>query len=162
MNDRKPAKPVRKNITATVKFFDEAKGFGFVSPADGSPDAFVHISVLQDTSYQEFTEGMRINCDLADGDRGPQVVAILEPDDNQESEAATSFNIEVEGVVTTYVPEHKYGFVTPDEGGVDVFIHIDMLERSEVSLDDFGVDTHVKCVVRKGVKGPIADSLEVI
>ncbi|USG63273.1 cold shock domain-containing protein [Sneathiella marina] len=63
--------------------------------------------------------------------------------------------------MTTYVPEHKYGFVTPDEGGKDVFIHIDMLERSDVKMDDFGLDTHVKCVVRQGVKGPIADNLEV-
>ena len=134
MNDRKPSKPVRKNISATVKFFDEAKGFGFVSPADGSPDAFVHISVLQNTSYQELQEGMQILCDLADGDRGQQVVAIHEPEEEEEE-----------------VPV-----------GVDVFIHINMLERSDIDLENFGIDTRVKCVVRMGVKGPIADSLEVL
>ena len=162
MSDRKSSKPVRSKIAATVKFFDEAKGFGFVSPADGSPDAFVHISVLQDTSYQEFTEGMRIVCDLADGDRGQQVVAIHEPDEDAEGETAASFDVEIEGVVTTYVPEHKYGFVTPEGGGEDVFIHTSMLERSDIDLAEFGMDTHVKCVVRKGLKGPIADSLEII
>ena len=160
MNDRKPSKPVRKNISATVKFFDEAKGFGFVSPADGSPDAFVHISVLQNTSYQELQEGMQILCDLADGDRGQQVVAIHEPE--EEEEVPVGVDIEVSGVVTTYVPEHKYGFVTPDGGGDDVFIHINMLERSDIDLENFGIDTRVKCVVRMGVKGPIADSLEVL
>ncbi len=160
MNDRKPSKPVRKNISATVKFFDEAKGFGFVSPADGSPDAFVHISVLQNTSYQELREGMQINCDLADGDRGQQVVAIHEPE--EEEEVVVGNDIEVTGVVTTYVPEHKYGFVTPDGGGEDVFIHVNMLERSDINLEDIALDTKVKCVVRMGVKGPIADSLEII
>ncbi|MCF8466308.1 MAG: cold shock domain-containing protein [Sneathiella sp.] len=161
MNDRKPSKAVRKNIAATVKFFDEAKGFGFVSPADGSPDAFVHISVLQDTSYHELVEGMQIVCDLADGDRGQQVVAIHDPEDGEEAAPANA-TFEVEGVVTTYVPEHKYGFVTPNGGGADVFIHTNMLERSDINLEDIELDTRVKCVVRMGVKGPIADTLEIL
>ena len=160
MNDRKPSKPVRSNISATVKFFDEAKGFGFVSPSDGSPDAFVHISVLQNTSYEELREGMQILCDLSDGDRGQQVVAIHEPE--EEAEAEVGIDIEVTGVVSTFVPEHKYGFVTPDGGGDDVFIHISMLERSDIALEDIKLDTKVKCVVRMGVKGPIADSLEIL
>ncbi len=160
MNDRKPPKAVRKNISATVKFFDEAKGFGFVSPADGSPDAFVHISVLHNTSYTELREGMQIVCDLADGDRGQQVVAIHEPEEDET--AAIDGEIEVTGVVTTYVPEHKYGFVTPDGGGEDVFIHVNMLERSDVDPAAVKLDSRVKCVVRMGVKGPIADSLELL
>ncbi len=160
MNDRKPHRAVRKNISATVKFFDEAKGFGFVSPADGSPDAFVHISVLHNTSYNELREGMQIVCDLADGDRGQQVVAIHEPAEDQAADAPDEF--EVTGVVTTYVPEHKYGFVTPDGGGEDVFIHVKMLERSDIDPADVKLKSRVKCVVRMGVKGPIADSLELL
>ncbi len=161
MNDRNASKKIRKDITATVKFFDEAKGFGFVSPSDGSPDAFVHISVVQNAGYQEFVEGMQIVCDLADGDRGQQVAGIRSPEE-AESSAATSFvDVEVEGIVTEFVPDHKYGFVTPDTGGEPIFIHVDMLERSEVDMAEFGVDTHVKCTVRAGLKGPIADSLEI-
>ncbi|WP_169546292.1 cold-shock protein [Sneathiella aquimaris] len=161
MSDRKSSRVVRKKIAATVKFFDEAKGFGFVSPSDGSPDAFIHISVLQDTSYTEFVEGMRIICDLAEGDRGPQVAAIHEPEEGAGA-SPVGQAVEIEGVVTTFVPEHKYGFVTPDSGGADVFIHTNMLERSEVEMENFGVDTKVKCVIRQGLKGPIADSLEVL
>ncbi|MCG8491280.1 MAG: cold shock domain-containing protein [Sneathiellales bacterium] len=161
MNDRKSSKVVRKKIAATVKFFDEAKGFGFVSPSDGSPDAFIHISVLQDTSYTDFAEGMRIVCDLSEGDRGPQVSAIYEPEDGA-SAGPVGMDVEIEGVVTTFVPEHKYGFVSPENGGADVFIHINMLERSEIDLENFGVDSKVKCVVRQGMKGPIADSLELL
>ena len=162
MNDRNASKKVRKDITATVKFFDEAKGFGFVSPSDGSPDAFVHISVVQNAGYQEFAEGMTIVCDLVDGERGQQVAAIRSPGEAEASVSAVLDNVEIEGVVTQFVPEHKYGFVTPDTGGDKVFIHTDMLERSEVDMADFGVDTHVKCVIRAGLKGPIADSLEVL
>ncbi len=161
MNDRKSSKSVRKNITATVKFFDDAKGFGFVSPSDGSPDAFIHISVLQDTSYTEFAEGMRIVCDLVEGDRGPQVSAVHEPEDGVAA-SSPSQEVEISGTVTTFVPEHFYGFVTPENGGDDVFIHTNMLERSEVDMDAFGMDAKVKCTVRRGLKGPIADTLEVI
>ncbi|MEH6404016.1 MAG: cold shock domain-containing protein [Sneathiella sp.] len=161
MSDRKTSKAVRKNITATVKFFDDAKGFGFVSPADGSPDAFIHISVLQDTSYSEFAEGMTILCDLVDGDRGPQVSAVHEPEEGV-SASVVSEEVEIEGTVTNFTPENFYGFVTPDNGGGDVFIHTKMLERSEIELETFGVDTKVKCVVRRGLRGLIADSLEVL
>lgn len=161
MNDRKPSKSVRKNITATIKFFDDAKGFGFVSPSDGSPDAFIHISVLQDTSYTEFVEGMTIACDLVEGDRGPQVSAVHEPEDGIVP-SAPSQNVEVTGTVTTFLPEHHYGFVTPESGGEQVFIHAKMLERLEIDMENFGVDSKVKCVVRRGLKGPIADSLEVL
>ncbi|MBE7636489.1 cold shock domain-containing protein [Sneathiella sp. P13V-1] len=161
MNDRKQQKSVRKNITATVKFFDEAKGFGFVSPADGSPDAFIHISVLQNTSYTELAEGMKIVCDLVAGDRGPQVSAVYEPEEGEVA-SAPGQDTEIEGVVTTYVPEHRYGLITPDNGGKEVFFHTNMLERSEVDMENFGMDAKVKCVVRMGIKGPIADSLEVL
>lgn len=161
MSDRKTTKAVRKNITATVKFFDDAKGFGFVSPADGSPDAFIHISVLQDTSYTEFAEGMTIVCDLVDGDRGPQVSAVHEPEEGASTSVA-AVEVELEGTVTNFTPEHDYGFVTPDSGGRDVFMHMKMLVRSEVDMENFGVDTKVKCTVRQGLKGLIADSVEVI
>jgi len=161
MVDRRSPKAVKKKIAATVKFFDEGKGFGFVSPEDGSPDAFVHISVLQDTSYTELAEGMRIVCDLSEGDRGPQVSAIYEPEDGEVA-APVGHDVEIDGVVTTFVEEHKYGFITPDGGGKQVFFHTNMLERSEVDMENFGVDAHVKCVVRPGLKGPIADSLELI
>ncbi|MEX1034989.1 MAG: cold shock domain-containing protein [Sneathiella sp.] len=87
-------------------------------------------------------------------------MAIHEPE--EEEEVAVGVDIEVTGVVTTFVPEHKYGFVTPDAGGEEVFIHTSMLERSDIDLENFGIDTRVKCIVRMGLKGPIADSLEIL
>lgn len=168
MDDRKSAETLRKSITVTVKFFDKSKGFGFVSPEDGSHDAFLHASVLNDTSYQELFErrddvvGVRLTVDLEKGPKGPAVSAVYEPEDALEQTAAEEFAPEVEGVVTVFVPEHKYGLVAPEGGGEDIFIHTNMLERSDVDLDGFEVGTHVKCVVRMGLKGPIADSLEVI
>ena len=161
MVERKAPKAVKKKITATVKFFDEGKGFGFVSPSDGSPDAFIHISVLQDTSYTELSEGMQIVVDLSAGDRGAQVSAVYEPEEG-EVVAQPGPDVEVEGVVTTFVPEHKYGLVTPDGSGKHIFFHVNTLEHSEIDMEKFAIDSKVRCVVRQGIKGPIADSIELL
>ncbi|ABC24256.1 cold-shock DNA-binding protein family protein [Rhodospirillum rubrum F11] len=64
--------------TATVKWFNATKGFGFVRVSDGEPDAFLHISVLQRAGYSELPEGATIVCDLAPGQKGMQVSEIYE------------------------------------------------------------------------------------
>ncbi|WP_169566038.1 cold shock domain-containing protein [Sneathiella limimaris] len=161
MVDRKSAKPAKKQIAATVKFFDEGKGFGFVSPSDGSSDAFIHISALQDTSYTELAEGMRIVVDLTEGDRGAQVSKVYEPEEG-EADGPAAQEVEATGVVTTFDEEIGYGLITPDAGGKEIFFHVNMLERSEVDMEKFGMDAKVKVEVRQGLKGPIADKLELI
>lgn len=64
------------NVTATVKWFKPEKGFGFVRLADGSGEAFLHASVLAAASLPNPVEGTTVVCDLAQGAKGPQVVAI--------------------------------------------------------------------------------------
>ncbi len=65
-----------KNVTATVKWFKPEKGFGFVRLADGSGEAFLHASVLAAASLPNPVEGTVLVCDMAQGAKGPQVVAI--------------------------------------------------------------------------------------
>ena len=57
-------------ITGTVKFFNTAKGYGFVQPDDGSKDVFVHVTALQRSGIQELTEGDKITFVLEDDRRG--------------------------------------------------------------------------------------------
>ncbi len=82
MFDRPPRQGFRapeitkSNVTATVKWFNPTKGFGFVSPEDGSPDAFLHVSAVQAAGYDALDEGTTISCDLARGPKGPQVASI--------------------------------------------------------------------------------------
>ncbi|MBV5325686.1 MAG: cold shock domain-containing protein, partial [Rhodospirillaceae bacterium] len=68
------------NVSATVKWFNAAKGFGFVAPADGSPDAFLHISALERAGLTQVAEGTTLVVDLGAGQRGPQVVMVHDVD----------------------------------------------------------------------------------
>ena len=73
----------RTDVTATVKWYNPTKGFGFVKPADGAPDAFLHASLVTQAGHQSLDQGAQLVCDIAIGPRGPQVAAIhsVEPPD---------------------------------------------------------------------------------
>ncbi len=57
-------------ITGTVKFFNTAKGFGFVQPEDGSKDVFVHISAVEQSGLGNLVEGQRVSYELEQGRQG--------------------------------------------------------------------------------------------
>ena len=59
--------------TGTVKWFSDAKGFGFITPEDGEKDVFVHFSSIQDTGgFRSLAEGQKVNFEVTDGPKGPQ------------------------------------------------------------------------------------------
>jgi CspA family cold shock protein len=58
----------------TVKFFNTAKGFGFIAPEGGGKDVFVHVSAVQASGMQTLNEGQRISFDVQPDARGPKAV----------------------------------------------------------------------------------------
>jgi len=58
-------------ILGTVKWFNSEKGFGFISPENGSKDVFVHFSAIQGTDYRSLDEGQRVEFSVEDGPKGP-------------------------------------------------------------------------------------------
>lgn len=58
-------------MTGTVKWFDEGKGFGFITPADGSKDVFVHFSAIQSDSFKTLAEGQQVSFTMENGMKGP-------------------------------------------------------------------------------------------
>ena len=56
--------------TGTVKFFNSAKGFGFIEPEDGSKDAFVHISAVERAGLSSLNEGQKVTYELQAGQNG--------------------------------------------------------------------------------------------
>ncbi|HIG92527.1 MAG: cold-shock protein [Methylococcales bacterium] len=62
--------------TGTVKWFNEAKGFGFISPSEGSSDVFVHYSSIQIEGFRTLDEGQSVSFNIEDGPKGPQATDV--------------------------------------------------------------------------------------
>ena len=58
-------------ISGTVKWFNDSKGFGFISPENGERDCFVHHSAIQAEGFRSLKEGERVEFDLVEGEKGP-------------------------------------------------------------------------------------------
>jgi len=59
------------NETGTVKWFDNKKGFGFITPASGEKDLFVHMSGILMEGYKTLTDNQKVSYQVGDSDRGP-------------------------------------------------------------------------------------------
>jgi CspA family cold shock protein len=60
--------------TGTVKFFNTTKGFGFITPEDGSKDVYVHISEVERSDLSDLTDGQKVSFEIQQDTRGPKAV----------------------------------------------------------------------------------------
>ncbi|MBC7290710.1 MAG: cold shock domain-containing protein [Actinotalea sp.] len=154
----------------TVSWYDPDKGFGFVAPDSGGEDVFVHVRALAG-GLTELHEGDRVTYDVAAGDRGPQardvrlartaaprgVAAASSPRGRAGHQKATGAPARGgEGVVARYDADRGFGFITPDAGGADLFVHVSVLRGGEVLQEG----DRVRYQVRQSDRGPQADRVE--
>ena len=177
-----------RRVEAKVKWFNAAKGFGFVTLSDGSPDAFLPMAILRRAGYDDIREGASISCEVGAGAKGPLVVNVLNVDNStavassggggggygqrdrdyggggrggyRQDSAPRGPAQSVDGAVKWFEPDKGYGFISPDGGGKDIFVHITALRRSGVQT--LGPGQRVRVDVVDGRKGLEADRVVLI
>jgi len=176
MYDRRPGysatedAPTVRRVEAKVKWFNATKGFGFVTLPDESPDAFLPMAILRRAGYEDVREGASITCEVGAGAKGPLVTAVLNVDSSTAVPAPSGgFRSEsrvarpaqtLEGAVKWFEPEKGYGFISPDGGGKDIFMHVTALRRS--GINTLGPGQRVRVDVVDGRKGLEADRIALL
>lgn len=164
--------------TGTVKWYDPEKGFGFISRDEGGPDLFVHRSAL---GLEVLGEGDQVEFEAGSGLKGPAAtrVTVLERNANpvarRSSSSSSSYGSSrgsydsysdqvdvsnlpvVTGTVKRYDAIKGFGFISPDDGGADVFVH-----RSAAGYGGLQEGDRVEFRLGEGAKGPRAEQVKIL
>jgi CspA family cold shock protein len=174
-------------LTGIVSWFSATKGFGFVKPSDGSEDVFLHATVLQQFGIADLRDGSTVTCEVVPGKKGRQASLLIDVDESTAQAggarpsrpARSGFDSaprsgggrpsygaddesngpEIMGVVKWFNGTKGFGFITPDSGGKDVFLHASVLRRAGLNEVEPGQRVRFTSVERD--KGPEARSLNI-
>ena len=127
-------------ISGVIKWFDVAKGFGFIVPDNGMPDVLLHVTCLRRDGYQTALEGTRVVCEIQKRDRGYQAFRVLSMDQStavhpsQLPPVRTHVQVTptsgLERALVKWFNRSKgFGFLTRGDGTEDIFVHMETLRR---------------------------------
>jgi CspA family cold shock protein len=167
-------------LSGKIKWFNRSKGFGFIIPSDGSGDIFLPLSALERAGHSEAPDGASIVFEWTQGPKGRAVAQVLELDlstatpraprenrfrgpresrgDSYEEQAGPTESLD--GVVKWYDPARGFGFILPNDGSKDIFVHVTALRRSGIEMLEPGQP--VRMMVAQARRGREAASIQLI
>ncbi|MDE1906834.1 MAG: CspA family cold shock protein [Rhodospirillales bacterium] len=183
------AAPSGPEAKATVKWYNAEKGFGFIEMADGSGDVFLHANSLQNAGFQAVTPGSILQVRIGQNHKGrqvDQVISVTEGDapppqrsggfgagdrggdrggfdrpraPRAPRQQASGPAVDMTGIVKWYNATKGFGFISPENGGKDVFVHATALEAAGISPLQEGQSVRMSVV--QGSKGPEVSTINV-
>ncbi|GAB2935777.1 cold shock domain-containing protein [Rhodococcus aerolatus] len=149
---------VRDGADGTVDWFNEEKSFGFITADDGKGDVFVHSRALVDPDHV-LAAGDRVTFSTVTTDQGRQARDVELVGDAATRPAPTARRSPGgggEGTVARYDADRGFGFITPDGGGADLFVHVSVVEGEE----PLEAGDRVRFRTRQSDRGPQADAVQ--
>lgn len=160
-----------QRLKGRVKWFNPAKGFGFIVPEDGGRDILIHVNVLRDCGLSELSENAQIEFSAEKSERGLQAVevhAVETPRDGagaggeRDARGAKAKRAEAAELqparIKWFNAEKGFGFVRVFGVDEDVFIHMDTLRRAGMSYPEQGEGVAVR--IAEGKRGRMVSEVE--
>jgi cold shock protein len=127
-------------ISGSIKWFDTAKGYGFIVPDDGSADVLLHVTTLRRSGLQTAQEGARVVCEAHRRSKGMQVFRVVRMDESTAVHPSLSAAgrthtqvVPIGGyeiaIVKWFNRVKGFGFLTRGEGTADIFLHMETVRR---------------------------------
>ena len=126
-------------VSGSIKWFDVAKGYGFVVPDGGGNDILLHVTILRRDGFQTAPEGARIVCEALNRSKGMQVFRVVSLDESTATHPAmhpARTHVQVVptsgyeiAIVKWFNRVRGFGFLTRGQGTEDIFVHMETLRK---------------------------------